>query len=386
LELYVIDETVLQDVVRRVVGCPGVRVQSWNAELIEHLRINLLTTGLFRVAGEAIADGGNRVAWSVILKIVALKPADPSSPFNASDDSSHWNYWRREPLAYQSSWLRQKDCALRLPRCWHAEDSGAGEIRMWLEEIVGVPAPQWPLERYALAARHLAQHQGAYLCQGKLPDEAWLVRNYFHARFRRPPLEELCDAAVWRDSLVAEFFPEPFGDTLVQLWNARELLLDRIARSPQTVCHMDVWPPNMIACRSWHGEDETALIDWSGVGIGALGQDLGNLVPDSASRFFVSGRDLPRMEELVLGGYIEGMRDCGWKGKASDLRQTYDASLALSWGFYGHWSVLSAVRQEDQGRLEARFNLPLREILRRRAPMVAYILGVVRRALAETAV
>ena len=372
-----IDEIRLRHVVENSTGCPILGQLSWQVEPIDHLRINLMTTGLYRISG----DGSKYVLWSVILKIVALKPPDPDSPFNSSDDPAHWNYWKRESLAYQSSWLSQQGCSLAVPRCLAVDDSHPNEIWMWLEDIPGTLASVWPLERYELAARHLGQYQGAYLMGRPLPQETWLVRDYLRARFTAPPPKALDDHVRWSHPLVAQFFPQPFYQLLSRLWDAREAVLDRIANAPQTVCHMDIWPPNLIARNSANRGSETVLIDWSGVGIGAIGQDLGNLVPDSTTRFFVAGEDLPRLENLVLQGYIAGLRDAGWTGDPEIIHEIYNASAALTWGFFGCWTILAASDESRRLAMEKRFNLPFAEIIRRRAPAISHILMTVERTL-----
>ena len=47
-------------------------------------------------------------------------------------------------------------------------------------------------------------------------------------------------------------------------------------RLPRAVCHLDVWPNNIIR----RAAGEIVLVDWAFAGDGALGEDIGNLVPD----------------------------------------------------------------------------------------------------------
>ena len=141
-----INESILRQVVEKSTGSfiPG--PITWKTEPIDHPRLNLLTTGLYRISCQEL-DGANIPTWSVILKIIALNLPDPASPFNSSDDPTHWNYWKRELLAYQSSWLRPENDSLAIPQCWAVDESHPNEIQMWLEDITGTLAPQWPLHR-----------------------------------------------------------------------------------------------------------------------------------------------------------------------------------------------------------------------------------------------
>jgi hypothetical protein len=56
--------------------------------------INSVTGGLFRVSGEA-EGAGRTIPWSLIVKVTHASPTAPDAP-------EHWNYWKREALAYQS--------------------------------------------------------------------------------------------------------------------------------------------------------------------------------------------------------------------------------------------------------------------------------------------
>jgi thiamine kinase-like enzyme len=60
------------------------------------------------------------------------------------------------------------------------------------------------------------------------------------------------------------------------VWDERETFLSWIERAPRTVCHLDLWPRNVF-----DDDGATVLIDWAFVGIGAVGEDVGNLVPDA---------------------------------------------------------------------------------------------------------
>jgi hypothetical protein len=56
------------------------------------------------------------------------------------------------------------------------------------------------------------------------------------------------------------------------------------------------------------------LIDWSFSGDGAIGEDIGNLVPDSIFDLQVDALELPRLEALLPAAYLSGLRAAGWSG------------------------------------------------------------------------
>ena len=158
--------------------------------------INRVSGGICRVRGSA-HDGARDRPFSLILKIIHLRAADATSLFNGSDDPAHWNYWKREALAYQSGILDpasgEVGDGLATPRCWGVVERSPTEVWLWLEGIDGVLASEWPLQRYRRAAYHLGRLQGRYLTGHPLPDPAWLTRNWLRAHAARS----------WRDGHAA---------------------------------------------------------------------------------------------------------------------------------------------------------------------------------------
>jgi hypothetical protein len=86
----------------------------------------------------------------------------------------------------------------------------------------------------------------------------------------------------------------------------QESFLVALERMPHTVCHLDLHPANLFG-----RDDETVLIDWSFVGLGSIGEDAVNLVPDAVLDFHVPPEEVADLYDLVLGGYLEG---CGTQG------------------------------------------------------------------------
>ncbi len=106
-----IDEVTLTTVVRRLLGSTTATLGEWQTEAIAHYVINNVTAGLQHITG-IVYDGNKQLSWSVILKILHLKPEDSTSIFNSSPDPRHWNYWQREALIYTLFKLRWLHCIL----------------------------------------------------------------------------------------------------------------------------------------------------------------------------------------------------------------------------------------------------------------------------------
>jgi hypothetical protein len=95
---------------------------------------------------------------------------------------------------------------------------------------------------------------------------------------------------------------------------------------------MDVFRRNLIACAGPAGDRETAVLDWSFVGHGALGEELVPLIAGSVAFLEVdmfTGREL---EEQVLAGYLQGLQDSGWRDDPQRVRLGYACAGALRYG------------------------------------------------------
>jgi hypothetical protein len=258
-------------------------------------------------------------------------------------DPAHWYYWRREPLAYESGLVASFSGGLRGPHCYVAAEGPGEQVRLWLEDVGARPAPGWPLERYGVAARHLGRAQGAFLVDRPLPDEPWLSRDWLRAYLsqRRENVELLDDPAAWAVPLVARFLPPDLARPLRQLWDDQPRLLEVLDTLPRTLCHLDLHPKNLFDVGG-----QTVLIDWSFTGLGAIGEDSGNLVWDSVHDFHVRPEDVERLWELVAGGYAAGLADAGWDGEPALVRRAMAVSVVVKYA----WVVPVALRAALDGR------------------------------------
>ena len=107
---------------------------------------------------------------------------------------------------------------------------------------------------------------------------------------------------------------------MLRLWAERETLLAALDDLPLTLCHQDLYPPNLFARYDVHGRDQTVLIDWSYLGHGPLGQDIGNLVPDSVWIGYVPAAALRVLEQVVWNGYLAGLETEEWEGDPRSVR------------------------------------------------------------------
>ena len=89
-----------------------------SAEL-PHNTTNGATGGIWRV---------RRDGRSTVLKLSTPGRAEAAEHFQASADPGHWNYWRRELLAYRSGLARTAfaDAGLSAPDLLGAEERAGG--------------------------------------------------------------------------------------------------------------------------------------------------------------------------------------------------------------------------------------------------------------------
>lgn len=371
--LFPIEAASLTSIVRGMLGKPSAIVASWQVEPLAHRVINRVTAGLHRITGLA-KDGEHVRHWSVVLKVLHLPADDATSPFNGSVDPRHWNYWRREADLYHSGLLNTLPGGIAAPRCYGVTELRPGVVGVWLEAIAGLSALDWSVERFGLAAQHLGQTQGAFAAGTPLRDQPWLSREWLSywifSDEQSARLDIATDATAWRHPLVAELFPQSAADDVLHLWQDRDAFRTAIARVPRTLCHFDCWPSNMFSRLADDEHDETVLIDWSMAGHGVLGEDIANLVMDSNWMMPVDSALLPALEHNVVEGYLQGLRDAGWRGDERIVRGSYAAVAALRFGLLAGWLLAQVHDEAGHAQLEARWERPVAAFFTNRAAVV----------------
>jgi hypothetical protein len=283
----------------------GVEASEVSADDLPHNQ--WLSSGVWRVRTSA--------GRAAVLKYTRSDRSRGETPWDAHwtarDQEPHrWTYWRREPLAYQHHLAdAYAGSGITAPACLgaHVDDR---EALLLLEWAGGEPGESWPIASYGPAAEALGRAQAPFARGRALPPVSWLSRDFLREYSSEKPVEWelLDDDEAWRHPVVRETFPAGLRDGVRLVHTHRERLY-RIRESlPRTLCHLDFWPKNLIR----RPDGLLVLIDWSFAGLGALGEDAGNLVPDAAFDHFITAEDLPRLEQAVFEGYLSGLRAAGW--------------------------------------------------------------------------
>jgi hypothetical protein len=359
-----VDGRRLQEVVRVALGEPGAVLGDWDAAPLKG-QFGASTGGsrLCLLTGTARA-GGAELPWSLVLKGLA--------PVAGRGDPNHISYWKREILLYGSGLLADLPPGLGAPRCYGCDEQEDGTFRLWLEQVREDGERAWPPARWALAARHLGQFNGAYLAGRPLPRAPWLggrrLRSWLE---RHGPLVARISAAPG-DPDVRHWWPQPVVDAILRLWAEREALCAALEQLPQTFGHGDAIRRNLFARRGTDGSEETVAIDWEFAGHYAAGEEVGQTLSVASAFFDMAPADLPALDEALFAGYLAGLGDAGWHGDPRPVRFAYAAHAALRNAF----NAVGASVPDDTGRAAAQQNYgrTWEELAERRAAVRPFLL------------
>ncbi|WP_329531711.1 aminoglycoside phosphotransferase [Streptomyces sp. NBC_01450] len=311
------DGEILRAEVREILGTPADRAV---LEPLVHNLKNGVTGGVWRVTA------GDR---SVVLKVLT-QAKDADGAWAASDDPRHWNFWRREAHVYESGLARTwQPWGIRAPRLLASVDRPDGDVALWLEDVPGESGRTWSIARHAEHARRLGAAHGAALTDtdgtgigidvgvgvtagaDRDWDRPWLSRRFLRDYIcaKTDGQELIDDDTAWRHPLVRDHFPAGVREAVVRLRQDREWFLGIMESLPRVFSHLDQWPANVVS----QGPD-SVLIDWAFAGDGALGEDLGNYVPDTVWDLFLPAARLPELAAAAYEAHVHGLRESGWRG------------------------------------------------------------------------
>ncbi|ADD42000.1 aminoglycoside phosphotransferase [Stackebrandtia nassauensis] len=307
---------------------------------LTHNTGNTATGGVWRVTG---AQG------EAILKI-----ATPNG-----DNTTAWDHWQREPLAYRDGFIADycRDTGLSAPRLLASVDRTDGAVELWLEDVSGTPGEQWTIERLGTFATQLGAAQARWRHQ---PRPQWLSRRFlrhYAGRFDYPTID-------WSHPTAQRFWPPDLLDGLRRLWERRWTLFDAAERLPQTVCHLDVWPKNLFA-----RGDESILIDWAFTGEGAIGEDIGNLIPDTVLDGLLDVDSLDEIRETLTTAYTNGFRRAGGDLPEADIHRAIALTAVAKYTWLAPMMLTRLTEGTSPGSHSYDPDSGTEEVMRRRRPI-----------------
>lgn len=331
-------------------------------EPLRHNTANEATGGIWRVTGPA---------GTAVLKHATPGEGTAAGPWAPGTEAHHWNYWKREYLAYTTGETERygEGTALSAPRLLAAGDRPDGSVELWLEDLQGPTADQWTVEQFAHFAHLLGTAQARHADTEAQP---WHSRSWL----RRYAGRHTPTGIPWDHPAAARHWPDDLRTGLRTLWEHRTDLFDRAEAAPQTLCHLDVWPMNLTR----RGTDPV-LIDWAFLGRGAIGEDLANLIADT----FLDGlQPVDRLDEVkdaLTDAYLTGLAATGPSGDRT--RAAIAATGAAKYCWLAPLTLARLARGEslDAGAYEAHTGAGDDAVLARRRPIMAMLVDWARTAL-----
>jgi hypothetical protein len=325
-----------------------------DAKELTHNAANDATGGIWLVTGSSGA---------AVLKIAKPPSGTPSgSAWPTSDEPTHWNYWRREALAYSTGLVSSyAPFGITTPALLSSATQTDGSLALWLSVVSGTPAISWTPAELGSFAHRLGAAQGSFI--DRIPAVPWLSRSWLESYLGRTTTWVRWEVD-WSHPLAA-VWPASVRSALAALWESRSSVLARArASSPATLAHLDVWPMNIIG---------TSLLDWSFAGAGGIGEDPANLIIDSVTDGLMPASYLPEIESLVISSYVDGLRSSGSALSFDAVRRAIRLYGAAKYAWFGVAVMGRAINEGTLGHANYRVAESVEESLARHVGLVTMI-------------
>ncbi len=376
-----IDPSTLTPIVQKALDNIETHVLSWTAQ---PLSASSAVGHLFRISGTA-RGRSETFNWSMILKIVPAPNSEHMKFSFLSDEPSHFGYWRRELLFYQSDLHDKLPADLATPRCYHVMEN-TDSYWLWMEELAeSVP---WTFARYALAARKFGQFNGLYALERPLPAWDWLATKGNAVRWATgigmlsDDTWQSIEDDAGQDPQVKRAWPDDVRAAMWRLWQEREEFLSLATRLPKTLVHGDISRTDLFVRNGPDAREEIVAIDWGLVGIAPLGHDISGLTilavvgkPPTAGP---SPHELDALDQHLFEAYLDGLHDGGWHGDPRLVRLGYTSRTAIHFSLIGGVSRIErmAIEHPDPDQYLADCGLSLEAYLDGLATTRRYLVGL----------
>jgi len=325
----------LEEVAKKILQTDEGFLFRWDCEPIGPKRRNFVTDGVYRVSGKNVVGGAVR-EWAAILKIVL---SDPNR-----DDPEHYNYWRREALAYESGLLKSLPASFRAPACFAIDEQDDGSLWLWLEDVPHA-STAWEREDYAFAAEKLGEFHANDLLGKPLPEFSWINRKWMRSWIHEcKKYRDLHDESVAQHPAVFHHGLASLIDRFAVLENSIPEWLEALEHLPRTFSHQDYYESNILRSPGCLHEGGLSLIDWQFASISGVGEDLGRFFGLSVSRGQVPPESSREYLDLFFSSYIKGLNGAGWHGDEALPRFGCLAAFALR----SVWEVPKLLQKLEQ--------------------------------------
>ncbi len=272
----------------------------------------------------------------VPLAVKRLSRPGPHDPVELSD-RRHAAYWRREADVVESS-LASLTPGLRAPHgAVEEDDEGLTVVSDWVEDA-------------GSNGLFLAHALGRF-AEADLGARGWLTRDLLRDRLAR-----VAHRGGW-----PTLGRTSAADIVDSLWHRREHFLLQYDALPEVAHHGDVSPRNLCGREG----DVVVAIDWSALGIGPVGTDLGLLM--------AAAREAP---DPLVDAYLLGLPD----GVASPEQVLLGARVTAAYTAVSRAEWALARVAGGEGALAGKFRhpsvAPYLRTLERLAPAIEALHGL----------
>lgn len=284
---------------------------------LPHNKANAVTGSIARVA---VGD------QTLVRKVLNGRNEPDTQPqWRASQHLEHWNYWPREAEVYASPIAQLLiGTGVRLPEV-HSIESPDDQTRvLLLEDVQGRSGEVLSMDDYDLVCRAWGRAQAQLSNHPQLHDAPWVSHGFLrsYSMSKAVDYQLLASDVAWQQPLIADNWPADLRSKLAFLYQHRQDLYAILEAAPQLPSHLDFWPNNVFVTE----QGDVVPVDWAFFGGGAMGEDVGNFIPDAVFDGFMPPAALPDMGERLLGAYSEGLIEGGFLHDHGELRTLLQAS------------------------------------------------------------
>ena len=291
----------------------------------------LTTAGRYWVRGRAGTPDGEE-PFSFFVKVVqsfARSSVFPHVPPEIRDVALAQLPWQIEPLVYRSDLGDRLPDGLSMPAAHAVVDLDDESAALWLEEVRPL-RDAWDDDRFARVAHLLGRlaasarvRPAARAGRGAAQQ---LVRHYAEGRVAHQLVPALRDDELWGHPLVAASFDAALRADLLAAVEHLDAVVDELERAPVGTLHGDACTRNvLVRCES----QELVLIDFGFWGEGPVGFDLGQLLLGEVQLGERPAADLPRLEQVCLPAYVDGLHAEGWSTDLPTVRRSHALQMLL---------------------------------------------------------
>jgi hypothetical protein len=343
----------LRQLVATAVGAApqGVRaVTDVTVEKVDYQIGTPMTHALLRCRGTAVLDGGGhasdrQVPWSAFVKVLQ-SPWEwehiDQIPAEFRADFADNVPWRLELDAYCPEVTAVLPDGFRQPRLYDIVEIDDRHVAIWMEDVEPSREP-WDVPRFVHAAELLGRLAArrpigtpAVLAPSALVEApGFALRYYVGGRVRMGALPGIADDSLWAHPTVLAAV-DTTGEQALRgdLLDAATRLdgwLDRLDTLPQTYCHGDASPQNLLVPAD--APDTFVVIDWGFNSPHAVGFDLGQLLVGLAHARELPADELHDVAEAILPAYHGGLVEDGGTATLEQVRTGFVLSLAARSAF-----------------------------------------------------